>query len=241
MKAADVMTRAVVAVDPEAPIAQAIRLMAGHKVSGLPVLDREGRLVGILSEGDLLRRTETGTDGDPPSWLGCTLMPGRAAARYMRTHARRVGEVMTEDVVAIAEDTPLQEVVELMRRHRVKRLPVVHDGRLVGIVSRADIVRRVGETLATETGTADDGTIRRAVQDAMDAQPWSRGNGIVVEITDGVVSLDGCLFNVDERAAMSVLVENVPGVKRVENRIICIEPLSGVLTYDPASAPTPGF
>ena len=241
MNAADVMTKAVVAIDPGAPIAQAIRLMAAHRISGLPVLDRDGQLVGMLTEGDLLRRAETGTGGDPAGWFGCMVMPGRTAARYIRTHARHVDEVMTGNVVAVAEDTPLQHVVELMRRHRVRRVPVVRDGRLVGVVSRADIVGKVGEVLDAEAATVDDATIKRAVYDAMDAEPWSRGCRLAVAVEDGVVSLDGCLFDANERAAMTVLAETVPGVKRVENRVICVEPLSGITTYDPASSPTPGF
>lgn len=235
MNASEVMTRAVIGIDPEAPILQAIRLMTGHKISGLPVVEQDGRIAGMLTEGDLLRRAETGTEGDPPGWLKSFLMLGHEASRYVRTHARRVGEVMTSDVVTIREDTPLSDVVELMLRHRVKRLPVVRDGRLVGVVSRADLVRKVGQAMSAPTGSTDDGTIQRAILDTMEEHSWSRGNGVAVAVEDGVAGLDGCLFDFKERSAMTVLAENVPGVKRVENRIICIEPMSGMVTYDPAA------
>jgi CBS domain-containing protein len=236
MRAADIMTHQVLAVDPEAPLVQAIRLMTQHKVSGLPVVSSDGRIVGILTEGDLLRRVETGTEGKQAGWLTNLLLPGRIADNYVTTHARRVNEVMTSEVITISEDTPLQEVVALMQRHHVKRLPVIRDGKLVGVVSRADLVRRVGDTLlASPAVSADDDAIRQTVLAAMEREPWARGNTVSVSVLDGVVELDGCLFSIPERAAMGVLAENVPGVTRVENRIICVEPYSGMVTYGPAA------
>ena len=156
MNAADIMSREVLALDAEAPLAQAVRLMTEHRVSGLPVLDRAGRLVGVLTEGDLLRRAEIGTDGDPPGWIASLLFPGREAGAYVRTHGRRVEEIMTDTPVTVTEDTPLAELVRLMQRHRVKRLPVLREGRLVGVVSRADLIRKLGEALAGPPASADD-------------------------------------------------------------------------------------
>ena len=235
MVVADIMTHPALAIDPQAPLLQAIRLMTGHRVSGLPVVDPQGRILGILTEGDLLRRAETGTAGERPGWLASFLRPGRSAQRYVATHARRVGEVMTTEVIAVTEDTSLADAVELMQRHRIRRLPVVRDGRLLGVVSRADLVRQLGELLAADAPSADDGALHRAVIEAMDREPWARGHAVSVAAKDGVVQLDGCLFDMNARGALGVLAENVPGVRRVENRIVCIEPYSGMVTYDPVA------
>jgi CBS domain-containing protein len=235
MIASDIMTRAVLAVDPQTPIVQAITLMTTRHVSGLPVLRADGRIVGILTEGDLLRRVELGTAGAPAGWLASFLLPGRCAETYIQTHARRVGEVMTSDVITVSETTPLTEVAALMRRHRVRRLPVVRDGRLLGIVSRADLVRVVGDALASEPIDVSDSAIRVAILAAMDKEQWASARMISVMVQDGVAQLDGCIVDMRERQALEVLAETIPGVKQVENRIVCIEPYSGMVTFDPAA------
>ncbi len=235
MNVAEIMTHPALAIDPEAPLLQAIRLMTGRKVSGLPVVGQDGRIVGILTEGDLLRRAETDTAGEPGGWLKGFFLPGRTARQYVLTHGRRVREVMVTDVISVTEDTPLADAVELMQRHHVRRLPVVRDGRLLGIVSRADVVRQLGEALAEPVPAGDDGAICQAVLDAMERQPWASGHMVSVAVTDGMVELDGSLFDIRAREAIGVLAENVAGVKRVENRIVCVEPYSGMVTYDPAA------
>ena len=140
MNAGEVMSRNPIAVPAEAGLAEALRLMFDHRISGLPVVDGKAGLVGILTEGDLLRRSELGTAGQRSRWLDL-LMTGRLASEYVRSNTRRVSEIMTRDVVSVAEDTPLTEVVRLMERHRIKRMPVLRDGALIGIVSRADLLR----------------------------------------------------------------------------------------------------
>ncbi len=233
MNVADLMTRQVVAIDPETPLAQAIGLMTRYKVSGLPVVGRNDRVVGILTEGDLLRRVEIGTVQKPAGWLASFFLPERAAENYVLGHGRRVQEVMTPEVVTIADDASLTEAARLMQRHHVKRLPVVRDGRLCGILSRADLVRRVGEVLSAESATADDSTIAKAIADAMEREPWAHGTSVTIAVKEGVVQMDGCLFDLHKREALGVLAEGVPGVKRVENRIICLEPYMGTIIYNP--------
>jgi CBS domain-containing protein len=235
MRAADLMSRSVVAISPDAPLSQAIRLMTDHRVSGLPVIDAEGRAVGMLTEGDLLRRVETGTEGKP-GWFASFFFPGRQAERYVQTHGRRVSEVMTPDVTCVEEDTPLAEVVALMQRKRVKRLPVLRGEKVVGIVSRADVMRRVGELLGASTATADDAEIRRQIMDGIAHAPWAPRTSVSIGVENGAVLLDGCVFDIRERSAIGVLAENVPGVKRVENRLICVEPATGMLVYGPDEA-----
>lgn len=234
MKVADVMTQAVLAVDADTPLEQAIRLMTTHHISGVPVIGANGKVVGILTEGDLLRRVESGTEGAKSSWLARFFLPGREAATYIQTHGRRVSEVMTSELISITEDTELSEAVQLMQRHHVKRLPVLRDGKLVGIVSRADVVRLVGDALAKETEvSASDTMMLKAIYQAMDREPWAPSNMVSVAVKDGVAELDGCLFDFRAREALGVLVENVPGIRKVENRIVCIEPTSGMIVYDP--------
>src|SRR5580704_8408939 len=133
VKVSDIMTREVITVTAETTLEAAVRLMVERRVSGLPVVDG-------VTEGDLLRRVETGTEKHHSRWAELLVSPGRLAAEYVRAHARKIGEIMTEKVVAVAPDTPLVDVVSLMETNNIKRLPVVDDGRLVGIVSRANLV-----------------------------------------------------------------------------------------------------
>jgi CBS domain-containing protein len=234
MKIGDIMTRQVLAIGPDTPLLQAVRLMTAHHVSGVPVVGPSGELVGILTEGDLLRRAETGTAGTV-GWLTHLLSPGREAQDYVLTHGRRTEEVMTSDVVTVTEETPLAEAVHLMQRYKVKRLPVVRDGKLLGIVSRADLIRHLGALLPAAAGSADDEAIRQALLTAIEKEPWASRNMAQITVTDGVVHLDGCLFDIRERLALEVVAENIPGVKKVENRIVCIEPYTATIVYDPAT------
>src|SRR5262249_52219172 len=143
MRAADVMTVQPVSISPDASILEAIRVMLQRRFSGLPVVDASGALVGIVTEGDLLRRTETGTQRKRPRWIEFLIGPGRLATEYVHASGRKVREVMSQDVQAVTGDTPLEEIVRLMERHQIKRMPVVDSGKLVGIVTRADRLHAV--------------------------------------------------------------------------------------------------
>lgn len=233
MIARDVMSRPVSAVGKDLPIEAAIRIMSTRGVSGLPVVTNGGAVIGIITEGDLLRRAEIDTAGEPASWLRCVLMPGSAAERYQRTHARRVEEVMTTDVATAPETASLDDIVTLMLRRRIKRVPILRDGVLAGMVSRADLVRRVGESLSQATPGGDDAQVEQAIYAAMDREDWAPHGAITVSVKSGVARLDGCLFDMRQRAALSVLAENVPGVQLVKNRISCIEPTSGFILFEP--------
>jgi len=235
MIASDIMTHSAYAVAADAPLSHVVRLMNEHHVSGVPVVDAKGAVIGIVTEGDLLRRVETGTDDSKPSWFARVLMPGREAGKYVMTHSRRVRDVMTADVITVAEDAPLADIVGLMLKKHIKRLPIVREGRLVGIVSRSDLVRKLGDAMQEREVSADDATIRTALLAAIDAQDWARGMRIDVEVENAVVGLDGCFFDLRERDALEVLASNVAGVRRVENRVICIEPNTGMVMYDPAA------
>lgn len=141
MKASEVMTRRVISVPPEASILQAIRLMKKNRISGMPVTDDKGKLVGIVSEGDFLRRAETGTARQRSAWFDAFFGPGESAKGYVRSHGLKVREVMTSKPITVCEDAPLEEVVHLMETRDIKRLPVVRRGKIIGIVSRANLMR----------------------------------------------------------------------------------------------------
>lgn len=233
MLARDVMTSQVVSVNSKTSLAQAIELMVKLKVSGLPVVDDQGQLVGILSEGDLLRRAELGTERKRPRWLEFLLGPGAIAEDYVKTHARRVDEVMTEHVYSVTELTPLAEVVSLMNSHHIKRVPVVRDGLPVGIISRADLVRALGTVIQGGAGQVirDDANIKANILEALNKQKWASNSPISVQVHEGNVEIRGVLTDDRQRAAILVAVENTPGVKAITDNLAVVEPYAGSLYY----------
>lgn len=228
MKAKDVMSFGVVSVRDTAPLADAVRAMLAHRVSGLPVTDAGGSLVGMISEGDLLRRSELATEPNRPKWLEFLLGPGRMSAEFAQTHGRVVCEVMTPDVVSAEEDTDLSAIVQLMEKHRIKRVPVLRNGQLVGIVSRADLLRALDAILARGkiAAPASDADIRANLLAAFEAQGWAPKATIRPSVTNGAVTLSGCVFDDRERDGLRVLAENVPGVTTVNDEMVTIVPFS---------------
>jgi CBS domain-containing protein len=230
MKVKDIMTSPVISIEPDATILQAIRMMLQRHISGLPVVDGSGRLVGIVTEGDFLRRAETGTQRQRPRWLEFLMGPGRLADEYTRTHARKVGEVMTLEPVTITEDTPLEEAVHMMERRRFKRLPVVRNDQLVGIISRANLLHALA-SLAPEMKpqSVDDATIREQLMAELQKQSWAPTALLDVVVRNGVVELWGSITDDRERQALKVAAENIPGVKSVVDHLVWVDPTSGMM------------
>jgi CBS domain-containing protein len=229
MKAADVMTRTVIGTTPETTVAEAARSMLQHRISGLPVIDASGAVVGIVTEGDLLRRIELGTERHRSGWFGLLFGPGRLAEDYIRSRARLVGEIMTPEVFSVAPKTGLAEVTTLMETRHVKRLPVVEEGRLVGIVSRANLVGALAKMLAAQHGAAlSDDEIRQRILAEIDKQPWGPRQSVAVTVKDGVVELSGTILDEREGAALRVAAECLPGVKAVYDHLVWVEPNSGM-------------
>lgn len=227
MKAQDIMTRNVISVEVEEPVLRAARLMLQNRISGLPVVDATGSLVGMVTEGDFLRRGEIGTQRHRPRWLEFLIGPGRLANEYVRACGRKVGEIMTPDPYTITEDASLEAVVELMERHRIKRLPVVRDGRMVGIVSRANLMHALAAVAReTDLPAGDDTAIRDQILAACDKQPWATQVNVIVR--NGVVELRGAIFDDREREAFVVAAENVAGVKAVHDHLVWVEPMTGM-------------
>ena len=204
MRAHQVMTRPVITVTPETTIVDAANLMLQRHVSGLPVVDGGGKLVGVVSEGDFIRRSEIGTGRRRGRWLRFILGPGKSASDFVHEHGHKVGEVMTKSPLTITEDTALQEIVALMEKNNVKRLPVVRGDEMVGIVSRANLLQAVA-SLARQVPdpTADDDHIRNRVIDALEKNDWCPF-GLSVIVRDGIVHLSGVIT--EERARQAAVV-----------------------------------
>jgi CBS domain-containing protein len=236
MKAKDVMTEHVITVAPDASIVEALQAMLQNRISGLPVV-KGGNLVGIVTEGDFLRRSETGTERQRPRWVEFILGPGTIAKDYVHSHARRIDEVMTTEVETVGEDAGLEDVVALMEKRRVKRVPVMRGTQLVGIVSRANLLHALA-TLSREVkpSAAGDETIRAAVLAELDRQSWAPRHMIDVVVRNGVVELWGTVIDPDQRDAVRVVAETVAGVKAVKCHIVWVEPMSGMAFSDPSEA-----
>jgi CBS domain-containing protein len=221
MRAIDVMVRDVVTVHPETDIAEAIKLLAEHDVSALPVVDPAGNLVGVLSEADLIHRAEIGTEKQRPWWLEAVTGGSTLAKEFAKSHGKKVGEIMTSGAIAVSEDTPLSEIATLFERKRIKRVPVVKDGKLVGIVSRSNLV----QALASIVGRMDehdetDRQIRLDLQSRLQKQSWTDFGSRNITVGHGVVHLWGLVGSESERKALLALAEGVPGVTRVADEMI---------------------
>lgn len=217
MIVSDIMTREVVTVAPDADISEIVSLLITHNISGVPVV-KDGEVVGVISEGDLLRRAELHTEAHRPRWLEMFTADTVLAGEYARSHARRAESIMARDVVTIADDRPLAELAALMEQRRIKRVPVLRDGKLVGIVSRSNLVRALASRIAPLP--VNDRTDDRALHDAIEAElrrqswaPFLIQCSIVVE--DGVVHLWGRMRSDEDRKAVIAAAENVAGVKKV--------------------------
>lgn len=227
MRAHHIMTRKVVKIAPDNTITDAARLMLDNHVSGLPVVDLKGALVGIVTERDLLRRREIGTQRKRPRWLDFILGPGRQAADYVQTAGRRVDEIMTRDVRTVAEDTPLSDVVAIMEKYRVKRVPVMNGNKLTGIISRQNFVRAVaGLARDVPDPTADDAHIHARILAEIERHAWGP-TGLEIFVRNGVVDICGIITDERTRQAIVVAAENVTGVKQVHDHLCWIDPMSG--------------
>jgi CBS domain-containing protein len=226
----------VVTVAPDASVLEAIRLMLEWHISGLPVVDASGALVGVITEGDFLRRAETGTERKRPRWLEFLLGPRRLADEYVHTHARKVEEVMTREPITITQDTPLDDVVKIMERRRIKRLPVMRGSRLVGIVSRANLLHALASGRAAAPATTSDLAIRDQLLAEFDKQRWAPVALIDVVVKDGVVELWGTITEGSQGEALKVCAENIAGVTKVVNHLTWIDPMSGMVIEDAADA-----
>ncbi len=220
MKAKDVMTADVISVAPDTPVGEVAKLLVDHGISGAPVIEA-GKLLGIVSEGDLVHRAELGTESHRRRWFEVLVSdPARLAKEYVHAHGRTARDVMTREVATINPETSLEEIANILEAKQIKRLPVVEKASVVGIVSRANLVRALAASPPSAAqAPANDDAIQRQLRAALQAEEWSRTAYVSPIVTDGVVHLWGRVDTDAQRRAMELAAEAVPGVKRVENHL----------------------
>jgi CBS-domain-containing membrane protein len=233
MRAHQIMTQRVITVSPETSILDAADIMLKNRVSGLPVVSATGELVGIVSEGDFLHRSEIGTQRKRSRWLQFFTSPGRLANDFVTESGRRVEDVMTRRAITVGEQTPLDELVSLMERNGIKRLPVLQQNRLVGIVTRSNLLQAFA-SMAKEMPkpSADDDHIRNRLLRVYDVAEW-RPIGVQVAVRNGVVHLNGMISDDRTRRAAVVAAENIDGVREVHDHLCLVDSWSGYYMESP--------
>jgi CBS domain-containing protein len=219
MRAHQIMTKPVVTVGPDATVLEAANIMLSRHISGLPVVDAADKLVGIVSQGDFIHRGEIGTERRRGRWLKFLLGSSKSAIDFVHEHGCKVSEVMSRSPITIAEDTPLADIADLMEKKNIKRLPVLREDRLVGIVTRTNLLQAVA-SLARHVPdpTADDNHIRDRIIRAVEKADW-RPIGLNVIVRDGIVHLNGFITDERAREAIMVAAENVEGVRNTTSGI----------------------
>lgn len=222
MKAVDVMVSNVISVGPQASVQEVANILLANWISAVPVVGEDGQLIGIVSEGDLVRRVETDTRQRRPWWLELLLGNRVLAAEYVKSHAHKVADVMTRKVITAAPDMPLRDIAALLETNGIKRVPIVKEGRLVGIVSRANLVQAlaaVSKAVKAATKTSD-AMIREELMARVDAEPWARSARINLIVHDGTVELWGVVRSHTEKQGVRVLAEAVSGVRAVHDNLL---------------------
>lgn len=220
MQVRDVMVAPVISVSPSTTVQEVAKLLLEKRVSAVPVLDSEDRLVGIVSEGDLLHRVEAGTKRRRSWWLQAFTGNNTLAAEYIKAHARKISDVMTRDVITASPQTPLHEVAALMEKNAIKRMPVLENGRVVGIVSRANLLQAVASSHTMPEVSPSDQAIRERILSSLNSEPWAHTSLLNVTVYGGVVDLWGVADSRIERKAIKVAAESIPGVSAVNDNLI---------------------
>ncbi|MGO9931036.1 MAG: CBS domain-containing protein [Steroidobacteraceae bacterium] len=215
------MIRDVITIGPDDDIAWAARLLADHDISALPVVDKDRHVIGILSEADLLRREELGTEKVRPWWLEAVTPASVLAGDYAKSHGRKVSELMSEKVISATAATPLSEIAAVLERNRIKRVPIVEDGKLVGVVSRANLIQALASVAnPSQHDLASDRAIRLEILDRLSKQSWTGFGERNVVVANGIVHLWGLVGSPEERKALIALAESVPYVQSVSDELI---------------------
>ena len=215
----DVMVAPVITVKPSVTVQELAKLLLEKQISAVPVLDDKGKLVGIVSEGDLLHRVETGTERHRSWWLQGFFENDTLATEYVKAHGRKVSDVMTRRVITATPQTPLHEVATLLEKNAIKRLPILENGRLVGIVSRANLLQAVASARRLLEITPSDKAIRERILSSLRAEPWAHTGLLNVTVSDGIVDLWGVAESDSERKAIKVAAESTSGVRAVNDNL----------------------
>ena len=220
MKARDVMVSPVITVKPDASLKELAKILLERRISAVPVVDDQGNLVGIVSEGDLLHRTEADTRRQRPWWLLIMTSDEALATDYIKEHSRKVADVMTKDVITASPDTPLHDIARALERYAIKRMPIVQDGQLVGIVSRANLIQAVASDRKKPELSASDAAIREKLLAHLQSQRWAHTGLVNATVTDGVVDLWGVSNSDVEQKAIRIAAEAISGVVAVNDHLI---------------------
>jgi CBS-domain-containing membrane protein len=222
MKAADVMATNVITVRQDTPVSKIAEVLLANRISAVPVVNDKDAVVGIVSEGDLLHRVEAGTERHRSWWLELLTGKEMLAFEFVKSHARKAADVMTRPVVSVQPDTTLGDIASLLEKHRIKRVPVVNNGKIVGIVSRANLIQalvRLGHT-KTSDASVDDLTLHSNILEQLRSKPWADPAKINVVVNNGTVELWGIVDSETEKNAIRVAVEVTPGVRQVSNKLV---------------------
>jgi CBS domain-containing protein len=220
MNAQDAMTRDVVTVRPQTTVGEIAGLLVRHRISAVPVVADDGRVVGIVSQTDLGHRSETGTEKRRKWWLDLFADADSKAREYIKSHGLKAHDVMTRVIVSVSKNASLAEVADVLDSHRIRQVPVMDDGKLAGMISRADLVRKLAEIrIAAPAARPDNGALQKAIWEQIKAQPWLESAYVNLAVKDGVVELYGVVDSDDQRRALRILVEGVSGVQKVEDNV----------------------
>jgi CBS domain-containing protein len=226
MKAHDIMTREVATVNADTSVRDIAALMMEKHISGVPVVSDDGAIIGIVSEGDLLHRAEVGTERRHKWWFRLFGDSDAAAREYAKVHGLAARDVMSRYVIWVRDDAELRDVADILDSHRIKRVPVVHEGRLVGIISRGDLVRALSQAqISKAPETVDNAVLHKSLRDRIKSQPWLNDAYINVAVNDGIVELWGLVVSDDQHRALRALVTETAGVRRVEDKLTVAGPL----------------
>ena len=230
MKASDIMVSKVVTVSPNASVGDAANLLLANRISALPVVGENGQLLGIVSEGDLMRRAEAGTERHHSWWLKMLISNESLAAEFVKSHARKVADVMTRNVVTAKPETPVADIASLLEKNRIKRVPIVQDGKIVGIVSRSNLLQALASAPqdASAKRKTEDAAIREKVEAQLSTQAWTKPWLLNVIVHDGTVELWGVVDSQTEKKAARVAAEVIPGVRAVNDNLVVWPVVSGM-------------
>jgi CBS domain-containing protein len=221
MKAQEIMTRDVITVRPETLVRDIALLMVEKHISGVPVLTDNGKLIGMVSQTDLLHRAEVGTEHKYKWWLRLFADSGTLAREYAKAHGLTAKDIMSRHLVSVREDAELRDVARILDKRRIRRVPVVREGHLIGIITRSDLVRALSKVPVSKTvKIIDNASLHKILHDRMRSQSWINDNYISLAVNDGVVELSGFVERADQHTALRVLIEETEGVNRVDDRII---------------------
>jgi CBS domain-containing protein len=219
MQVKDVMTTKVITAKPDASVTDIAKLLIKHRISGIPIVDEKNALVGIISESDLMRRPETKTERHSSWWLHLIQDPTDQALTYIKSHGRHAKDVMTRDIATVSEDTSLDEIAQLLEGRRIKRVPVLRDGKLVGIISRADLLRALAGSKQVQPSSTDEQELRKAAESAIEKHAGFDAKFVSVVVSNDVARIWGGVELPATKDAARIAVENVPGITAVEDNV----------------------